>query len=299
MANNLLAKHILEIVQVYVNKYNKLIDEEFGLSEDDLTPLWKQVVEGQVTPPPPPPPPRVSPPSTPPPSSRTTTTPPGAPIKKKVSENEHVGCPYVFTKGAKEGQSCGSKAKGSNTYCSRHKKYEGQTPKAKKMLPPLRRSIVSTKRKNVSKKKHQDIVLHKGPGGRLYHRPTGLVFGTDKVAIGTWLRADDSPAGVDEVIPLTDKDIETAKKHMFAFRRDEPDRATEAARTVTRVLEPAEAKKLQQSLSHAIAETNAKAEDVAQILCELQTRGSPSKLSREEVDDESEYEEELEEEEDE
>ena len=307
MANNLLAKHILKIIQVYVERYNTLIDEEFGLSADELKPLWEQVVQEQVeeaTPPPPPPPPppvapsRKSPPSTPP-SSRTPTTPPGAPMKKKESQEVCVGCPYIFTKGAKEGQRCGKRSKGSNTYCSRHKKYEGQTPKTKKVLPPLRRSIVSVKRKNVLKKKRQDNVLHKGPGGRLYHRPTGLVFGTDKVAIGTWLRAGDNPTGIDEIIPLTDQDVEIAKKHMFAFRREKPDPTTEEGDTVTKMLKPAEAKKLQRSLSHAIAETNAKAEDVAEILCELQTRGPTSQLDKEEVDNESEYESELEEEEDE
>ena len=307
MANNLLATHILKIVEMYVDKYNMLIDEEFGLGKCDLQPLWDQVIgitmdsvdtpplpPSPPPPPPSPPPPASPPPASPPPSSRTTTTPPGAPIKKKV----FTGCPYVFTKGAKEGQMCGCKPNGNNTYCSRHKKYEGHTPKSKKVLPPLRRSIVSTKRKNTSKKKNQDVVLHKGPGGRLYHRPTGLVFGTDKVAIGTWLRADDNPTGVDEVIPLTDKDVDTAKKYMFAFRRDDQD-ISDTTRKVTRLLEPTEAKKLQQSLSHAIAATNAKAEDVADILCELQVRGSPSKLIREEVSDESEYEEDdLEEEED-
>ncbi len=302
MANNLLAKHILKIIQVYVKRYNTLIDDEFGLSSDELKPLWEQVVQEQVEEATPQlAPSHKSPPSTPP-SSRTPTTPPGAPMKKKESQEVCVGCPYIFTKGVNEGQRCGKRSKGSNTYyCSRHKKYDGQTPKTKKVLPPLRRSIVSVKKKNVSKKKRQDNVLRKGPGERLYHRPTGLVFGTDKVAIGTWLRAGDNPTGIDEIIPLTDQDVEIAKKYMFAFRREKPDPTTEEGDTVTKMLKPAEAKKLQRSLSHAIAETNAKAEDVAEILCELQTRGPTSQLDKEEVDNESEYEseEELEEEEDE
>ena len=192
---------------------------------------------------------------------------------------------------------CGCKPKKSNTYCSRHKKYEGQAPKTKKIMPPPRRSIVSTKRTNKFKK-HQDVILHKGPGGKLYHRPTSLVFGPDKVAIGTWLRADDNPAGVDDVIPLTDKDVETAKKYMFAFRRDKQDNLSDETSKVGRLLAPNVAKKLQKSLSQAIAATNSQAEDVADILCELQVRDSPSKLTEEEVSDESEYEEVLEEEED-
>ena len=297
MANNLLATHIFKIVETYIEKYNNLIDEEFGLSRSELKPLWKQVVGEQLgeteefsSPPPPPPPP-------PPPVSSLPKTPPPSRDQSK-KKKEYVGCPYVFTKGAKEGQMCGCKPKGNNTYCSRHKKYEGQTPKTKKIMPPQRRSIVSTKRTNKSKKRHQDVVLHKGPGGKLYHRPTGLVFSSDKVAIGTWLRASDNPAGVDDIIPLTDKDVDTAKKYMFAFRKEEPEHRSDETSKAGTLLEPNLAKKLQKSLSHAIAATNAKAEDVADILCELQIRGSPSKLEEEKVSDESDCEELLEEEED-
>ena len=112
------------------------------------------------------------------------------------------------------------------------------------------------------------------------------------------MRACDNPEGVDEVIPLTEKDIEKAKEHKFAFQTKETDHIVAATRKVTRMLEPSEAKKLQDSLSHAIAETNSKAEDVNDILCELQVRGSPSELKSEVISDESEYEleEELEEE---
>ena len=298
MASNSLANHIIDTVTSYITAYNKLIDAEFGIGNDELLPLWRQVIGvskdcGQSTTPPSTP--QSTPPSTPPPAP-TKATPPPAPKKKRNEKKVAAGCPYVFTKGAKEGQNCGSKAKGNGTYCSRHKKYEGLTPKTKKPLPPPRRSIVSTKRKNTSKKKHPETVLYKGPGDMLYHRPTGMVFGTDKVAIGTWLRADDNSEGIDKIIPLTDKDIEVAKKNMFAFRLEEVDRAAEAVRKVTTVLKGSEAKELQQSLTHAITSTNAKAEDVAEILCELQSRGSLNSLDAEKVDDESEYEEELEEE---
>lgn len=254
-------------------------------------------------------------PSTPPKTFSKTRSPPGAPKKKKKSEKKSekksdspqpsrkilhspisekkkvTGCPYVYTKGAKEGLRCGCKPKGGNTYCSRHKKYEGQVPNTKKVLPPARRSIVSNKRKNPTKK-HPEIVLHKGPNGKHYHRPTGLVFGSDKVAIGTWLRAGDNPKGVDEIVTLTDKDIEVAKKHMFAFRREEEtEQVIEATRKVTRLLEPDSAKQFQESLSDAIASTNEKAQDVAAILSELQTRRTSSE-EEEEIGDESEYEEE-------
>ena len=109
---------------------------------------------------------------------------------------EPGGCPYVFSKGKKRDQRCGCRPKGGKKYCSRHKKYEGDTPKVRKMLPPTRRSIVTPKKKTGPKKKPQEIVLYKGPQGKLHHRPTGFVFGDDKVVIGTWLKAIENPSGV-------------------------------------------------------------------------------------------------------
>jgi hypothetical protein len=166
-----------------------------------------------------------------------------------------------------------------------------------KVILPSRRSIVSSTTKLTTKKNKQNIVLHKGPDGKHYHRPSGLVFNRDKVVIGTWLKACDNPEGVDEIIPLTDKDIEKAKKHMFAFQKEETDNVTLATRKVTKFLDPEAAKNLEQSLSNAIAETNAKADDVNDILCELQTKNSDSDSCAENVSDESEYEYEDEEEE--
>ena len=312
--------HILSIVDRYIKQYNKLIDDEFGIRQDELLPLWNQIINNNQDEDPPPPPPqknkqrvesspaKSSPAKSSPAKSSPAKSSPAksSPAKSSPAKSSPAkctpvksGCPYIFTKGAKEGMMCGCKPKGGNTYCSRHKKYEGQAPNVKKVLPPPRRSIVSNKSKATSKKKAKEIVLHKGPGGRLYHRPTGLVFNRDRVAIGTWLRACDNPEGVDEVVKLTEKDIAQAKKHMFAFKTEETDHVAEATRKVTRMLEPSEAKNLQDSLSHAINETNMKAEDVNDILCELQGRGSVSELPSEEISDESEYEleEELEEEE--
>ena len=48
------------------------------------------------------------------------------PTDNKVNTS---GCPYVFTKGAKKGECCGSKPKTGKVYCSRHTKFEGTKPK--------------------------------------------------------------------------------------------------------------------------------------------------------------------------
>ena len=292
-----IANELLNIINIYIRKYNKLIDDEFGINQSELLTLWEQVVNSNTD--------EVLIPTAKTKTTKTKTTkttpktkPPKTkpPKTTKTTPTTTKRCPYIFTKGAKQGQECGCKPKGGKTYCSRHKKYEGTIPNVKKGLPPPRRSIVCSKRKATVTKKVQDIVLHKGPGGRLYHRPTGLVFNNDKVVIGTWLKACDNPKEVDEVVALTDKDVEKAKQHMFAFKREEVDHVTAAMRKVTRILEPSVAKKLEDSLSDAIAETNSKAEDVNDILCELQIRGSTNDLTSEDISDESEYEEELEEE---
>ncbi len=313
MNNNLLATHIIQIVEEYIQQYNKLIHDKFGLSTSELNPLWEKVIksvdeteQSSITHPPtpssvshPPTPSSVSHPPTPSSITRSSSSVshPPTPDKTLSNEKESIGCPYVFTKGAKEGKCCGSKPKGGNTYCSRHKKYEGQVQVSKKVILPSRRSIVSSTTKLTTKKNKQNIVLHKGPDGKHYHRPSGLVFNRDKVVIGTWLKACDNPEGVDEIIPLTDKDIEKAKKHMFAFQKEETDNVTLATRKVTKFLDPEAAKNLEQSLSNAIAETNAKADDVNDILCELQTKNSDSDSCAENVSDESECEYEDEEEE--
>src|SRR5210317_1780997 len=37
------------------------------------------------------------------------------------SKSDFIGCPYLFTKGSREGECCGSKPKNGAVYCSRHK----------------------------------------------------------------------------------------------------------------------------------------------------------------------------------
>ena len=306
---------LLKIFNIYIEEYTRRIDEEFGIDKDELMSLWKQVTKEEISgnddddfPPPPPPPP-------PPPSP--------SPSPSRVLEVDTVTvCPYVLTKGKKQGLECGAKSK-FGLYCSRHKQHAGQSPKTKKTLPPERPSIIS--------KKSMNIILHKGPGETLHHRPTGLVLTQDKIVIGRWVKALDHPRGIDEIKSLTDEDIQLAKKHMFPFKitekkegetcldcdkgvklwdgmcpeccdipsdseywvnrttgEDDHDTTTqEAVRKVTRSLSPCATKELQDSLSSVIAKTNEHATDVDAILSELQIRGSPHDQESEEVEDES------------
>ena len=70
------------------------------------------------------------------------------PIKCKSTLKKK--CPYVFTKGAKEGEQCGTELKSGTNYCSRHKKYENMEPKKKKVLPAVKTKSISS---SASKKK--------------------------------------------------------------------------------------------------------------------------------------------------
>ena len=52
---------------------------------------------------------------------------------KQVVDNSKRTCSYIFTKGAREKETCGCIVRGvGGTFCSRHRKYEGVEPKEKK-----------------------------------------------------------------------------------------------------------------------------------------------------------------------
>ena len=58
MTTNTMAMHILSIVDRYIKQYNKLIDDEFGIRQDELLPLWNQIINNNQDEDPPPPPPQ-------------------------------------------------------------------------------------------------------------------------------------------------------------------------------------------------------------------------------------------------
>ena len=242
---NLLAEHIMNIIKKFIETYNENIINEFGLTKEQLDPLWNKIMETY----------NYSLPKSTPKSAQksaqksnqkstqksTQKSAQKSTQKSEVCNTQNIcipvikGCPYVFTKGKNVGKQCGCRAKGGRMYCSRHKKYEGKPSKIpKKEHPPVRKSIIAPSRK-VNKKKTLDVILHKGPKGKLYHRSTGLVFNSDKIVIGTWLKAHDTTDGIDKILPLTQKDIETAKKHMFAFKTDEKKGIENAIRKVTNI----------------------------------------------------------------
>ena len=200
------------------------------------------------------------------------------------------GCPYIYTKGEKEGQSCGIKPKGSSVYCTRHKKYEGQEPKQKKIVPSAKKSIAGNSPSKVSAPvaKEVNTVLRKNKIiDKLWHSATGMVFKSakERVVIGKFVD--------DKLFPLTKEDIDICMSHSFAYdeswKGDEIEEAITHSPVVTKQV--VEKKK---SISEAITEANIKASDIDLILRELQI----DKKNSSECDDDDDEDEDLLEEDD-
>lgn len=209
------------------------------------------------------------------------------------------GCPYIYTKGEKEGQSCGINPKGSVVYCTRHKKYEGQEPKQKKIVPSAKKSIAGSTPSKVSAPvaKEVNTVLRKNKViDKLWHSATCMVFKSakERVVIGKCVN--------DKLIPLTKEDIDICMSHSFAY--DDAWESDEVEETLTPPLvvtkQVIEKKKTEEkeilvskkSISAAITETNIKASDIELILGELQINKKKSSESDEDEDEDEDFHEE-------
>lgn len=135
--------------------------------------------------------------------------------EKKSSKSESPGtsdstCPYIYKKGAKEGEKCGCKAL-NGLYCSKHKKQEGIEPKEKKTLPPTIKKTMNNSMntaKTQSKNNTNNIILryHKEIK-ELLHNETGFVFNKSREVFGKLLN--------DKIVDLDDNDIDIAKSRCF------------------------------------------------------------------------------------
>jgi hypothetical protein len=141
-------------------------------------------------------------------SQKKTITKP-SPTKTDISSTSgSEGCPYVYTKGEKEGQVCNIKPKGGVVFCTRHKKYEGIEPKQKKILPSTKKSntVVTKKEPEVN-----PVLRNNKAIDMLWHSATGMVFKSakERIVVGKCVN--------DKVLPLTKDDIEICMSHNFAY----------------------------------------------------------------------------------
>ena len=198
-----------------------------------------------------------------------------------------------------EGESCGIKPKGSVVYCTRHKKYEGQEPKQKKVVPCAKKSIAGNTPSKVLAPvaKEVNTVLRKNKViDKLWHSATGMVFKSakDRVVIGKFVD--------DKILSLTSDDINICMSHSFAY--DESWKEDEVGEVITpsQVIENKKIKETnnivtKKSISDAITEVNIKAYDIESILCEVQIdkKKSSSRDEDEELEDDEDDEDLLEE----
>lgn len=274
--NKSINKSVAEFVQNIATKYN--------LNNDDLMKMWDQTSDSI--------------------QSSKTVTKSSTKIVKEVLQTSPEGslaggdgCPYIYTKGEKEGESCNIKPKGGTVFCTRHKKYEGTEPKQKKVLPSSKKSISpNTGAKKIPAVNAVNTVLRKNKAlDKLWHLATGMVFKSvkERVVIGKCVD--------DKLVPLSSEDIEVCMAHGFAYENsDEQDiiltkkvinddsdddvhtpvenkavrKITEVPSVVKKTLDNNQAKNVKKSIAAAISETKIQGEDVEFILSELQIKSS-------------------------
>ena len=278
MQSNLI-QQIQNSIDNYIEQFINNISEKYEIDKDELLKLWdsSNLSNCEVK-------------CLDKPQKKTITKP--SPTKTDVSSTGgSEGCPYVYTKGEKEGQICNIKPKGGVVFCTRHKKYEGMEPKQKKILPSTKKSIggntVVTKKEPV--KKEVNTVLRKNKAiDMLWHSPTGMVFKSakERIVVGKCVN--------DKILPLTKDDIEICMSHSFAYEEtnsklqdtntdidsdseeeiDSPAIAVPQVRVTPKVPNSIAPKK---SITEAIAKTKMQAQDVELILSELQISTAPKK----------------------
>lgn len=213
--------------------------------------------------------------------SEEITAPPSPSSVSSGSTKGCDGCPYILTKGERQGLPCDKKPRKGATYCCRHKKYEGVEQKEKKVLPTVKKSAAGTA-KNPARPGATagvKIVFREHKGCNHHCNPdTSMALESieSKIVCG---RCD---KGV--IVPLTTEDIETCKAYGFRYR-DDPPKATRTPVTPdpdpprpeplavpkkTSHIRPQDGASTKRSIANAIATAASETEDVEQILGALQ-----------------------------
>tara|TARA_B100001094_G_scaffold93905_1_gene89728 strand:+ start:1529 stop:2482 length:954 start_codon:yes stop_codon:yes gene_type:complete len=306
-----LAKNIDDIISQSIQDFVQRIADTYELDPEDIMSLWDDHVSEPVK--------KSVPKSVPKvvkkPSPAKSTTSEVSNSSSIKSKDTGLGCPYVFARGENKGQVCGCKPQNGNKYCSKHKKYEGEPQKEKKVLPNAKKSIVSPSKKPSPKEKTPETILRKHKIlDKYWNRETDMVFksGTERIVIGKCLN--------DKLVALTAEDIEVCKSRRWKYEEAEEDvedvaedkkpaydidfgssesdeelekEMKKAVRKVTATSKTTndDAVKTKKSLKSVI---NGQTEDVENILSELQKPSaddSDEELEEEEDDDQELYDE--------
>ena len=229
------------------------------------------------------------------------TAPPSPSSVSSGSTKGCNGCPYILTKGERQGLPCDKKPRKGATYCCRHKKYEGMEPKEKKVLPTVKKSVAGAV-KNPARPGASGgvkIVFREHKGCNHHCNPeTSMALESieSKIVCG---RCDKGM-----IVPLTVEDIETCKAYGFRYRDDPPkangvpDPRTPdpdsprseppVATKKTSHIRPRDGGSTKRSIADVIATVASETEDVEQILGTLQlganSDGEPEEVLSEEED---------------
>lgn len=269
-----LMEEIKKSINTSVAEFVQNIASKYNLNNDDLMKMWDQtsssVAETKI----------ISKPSVKIVKETVRTSP-----TKTEGSSSGDGCPYIYTKGEKEGECCNIKPKGGTVFCTRHKKYEGTEPKQKKVLPSSKKSISpNTGVKKIPAVNAVNTVLRKNKAlDKLWHLATGMVFKSvkERVVIGKCVD--------DKLVSLSTEDIEVCMAHGFAYENpnehvDSDDdvqtpvenkvirKITEVPSVIKKTLDNDQAKNVKKSIAAAISETKIQGEDVELILSELQIK---------------------------
>lgn len=186
---NTLVKNIEKNITTFFNEYIKRVSEVHNIPVKDLEKLLDNVNVECV------PIEKVA---------KSASAPTSAPTSTKAGNT----CKYLFSKGVNKGQLCGTKTSGE--YCSKHKaasNKESPCSEDKKRVskPATKKSPPSSPTKNIILRRNKDI------GNKLWHPDTQLVFKStrDKTVIGKAIG--------NEIVALSEEDIENCKRMCFAF----------------------------------------------------------------------------------
>lgn len=173
-------------------------------------------------------------------------------VKKKVKNEvkQNKGCIYVFKRGKNKGKMCGLRCVKGSKYCSKHKKYEYKEHKIKKEIVP-------------EPVKKQTIIRMNKKINKFWHPETRLVFKSkeERIVIGKCTE--------DNLIQaLTEEDIKICQARSFAFKQQ------------------SEEKKIKNKVQKAILDVNIQAQDIENILNELQINGNDTDSEDELLDEE-------------
>ena len=252
-------------IQKHIQNFCQHISSKYKLNYTEVYETWNLLIEESSDKPTKKTPPKKSP------LKKTSVKTDESPPKQDTIIKINNVCPYVFSKGARNGEQCGCKPKNGNVYCCKHKKYE------------------DTKEKKIETKKPVEkigIILRKHKiTGKLWHMESGLVFKSVDERIVTGKITNDI------INPLTDEDVQECKKLNFKYElvteeqdkpetiteeQDKPETITDVKKLVCKALSLEEntISSTKKKMSASIKEINNTAQNVEDILSQLQDTGS-------------------------